>query len=44
MTPLHFLEYRAFKNFHGIGQVDQMLCEIGLPLGFVPLEEHPLAS
>jgi hypothetical protein len=43
MTPLHFLECRAFKNSHGIGEVDQMLGEIGLPLGLVPLEKHPLA-
>jgi len=43
MTPLYFLEYRAFKNSHGIGEVDQMLGKIGLPLCFVPLEKHPLA-
>ncbi len=44
VTSLQFLEYRALKNPNSIGEVDQMLGKIGMPLAFVPLEEHRLAS
>src|SRR5580658_8478986 len=43
-TPLQFLEYRAIKNPHSVSEVNKMLREIRLPLGFVPLEKHSLAS
>ena len=43
VTTLHLLEHWVFENLHRIREIDQMLCEIRLPLGFVPLEKYRLA-
>jgi len=41
VTAIRFLENRPIEDHPRILEIDEMLCEVRLPLALIPLEKHP---